>query len=360
MATWNEPNAGTQRTGKRTRLVRPYPVNTLKDALEVAQAIAKATSGYPVDRAQLANALGTTVSSSAFTTRLNSSAKYGLTQGAYNDPVIRLTPTGEAITAPQAAAERHGALIEAALRPVLFRRFYEMFNGRQVPADEYARNLVQRELEVHPDLAGECLDIITANGAFVGILRTEADGTRIVDLGVRDPSGASSAEPAAPQAASEPRTEPPRVAATPVQQQSTEEPRAEGRIFVGHAGPSAALEAVRDTLTAFNIQFVDSDASSSGGLPVPADVAREMRSCTAGILIFGGADSDASSLGYQLGGASVLFGEKVVVLEEATGSDASDADHGLNRVTYRQNKPARLGLDLLKALAVTGVIKVTA
>ena len=355
MATWNESGTEATRPTKRTRLVRPYPVNTLKDALEVAQAIRKATSGYPVDREQLAKALGTTVSSSAFTTRLNSSSKYGLTQGAYNDPVIRLTPTGEAITAPQTAEERQSGLIEAALMPDLFRRFYEMFNGRQVPADEYARNLVQRELEVHPDLAGECLEIITANGIFVGILRTEADGTRVADLGGRAAEGAPSTTPAEAQAASEASPAPARAAAPPV-----ERLQSEGRIFVGHAGPSKALDAVRDTLSAFDIRYVDSDASSVGGLPVPPDVAREMRACTAGILIFDGANSDASSLGYQLGGASVLFGEKVVVLEEATGEDAHGVVHGLNRVAYQSDQPAQLGLDLLKALALTGVIKVSA
>ena len=355
MATWNQSSPDAARPAKRTRLVRPYPVNTLKDALEVAHAIAKATSGYPVDRAHLAKALGTTVSSSAFTTRLNSSAKYGLTQGAYNDPVIRLTPTGGAITAPQGVEERREALVEAALRPDLFKRFYEMFDGRQVPADEYARNLVQRELEVHPDLAGECLEIITANGVFVGIMRTEADGARVVDLGGRAAGGAQSAEPARAQASSEARPEPVRAEAP-----AGEQPQAEGRIFVGHAGPSMALDAVTDTLSAFNIRYVDSDASSGGGLPVPPDVAREMRACTAGILIFDGANTDASSLSYQLGGASVLFGDKVVVIEEQTGEDLHAIDHGLNRVAYRSGQPAQLGLDLLKSLAATGVIKVSA
>ena len=355
MSNWNQSSPDAARPAKRTRLVRPYPVNTLKDALVVAQAIAKATSGYPVDRAQLAKALGTTVSSSAFTTRLNSSAKYGLTHGAYNDPVIRLTPTGGAITAPQGVEERRDALVEAALRPDLFKRFYEMFDGRQVPADEYARNLVQRELEVHPDLAGECLEIITANGVFVGILRTEADGARVVDLGGRAAGGAQSAEPTRAQASSEARPEPVRAEAP-----AGERPQAEGRIFVGHAGPSMGLDAVKDTLSAFNIRYVDSDASSGGGLPVPPDVARDMRTCTAGVLIFGGANTDASSLGYQLGGASVLFGEKVVVLEEQTGEGIHTMDHGLNRVAYRSGQPAQLGLDLLKALAAAGVIKVSA
>ena len=356
MANWQDSNAGAPRPAKRTRLVRPYPVNTLKDALEVAKAIRKATSGYPVDRGQLAQALGTTVSSSAFTTRLNSSAKYGLTEGAYNDPVIGLTPTGEAITAPQAAEERYNALVGAALKPVLFRRFYEMFNGRQVPADEYARNLIQRELEVHPELAGECLDIITANGIFVNILKTEGDGARMVNLGSRDPNGAPSAELVeAPPAPSEKASSEPNQPS----QTLTEQSRIEGRIFVGHAGPSKALDTVRSTLTAFNIRFVDSDASSGGGLPVPTEVALEMRNCTAGILIFGGAKSEASSLGYQLGGASVLFGEKVVVLEEATDSDAELVNLGLNRVPFDSGRPGKLGLDLLKALAAAGVISVT-
>ncbi len=355
MTTGNDVVVPAARSGKRTRLVRPYPVNTLEDALEVARAIRRTTSGYPIDRGQLAKALGTTVSSSGFTTRLNSAARYGLTEGAYNDPVITLTPTGEAITAPQAADERHNALVDAAIKPVPFRRFYEMFHGRIVPEVEYARNLIQRELEIHPDLAGECLELITKNGIFVDILKADADGAGVVDLGSRAAAhavGASTAQAAGIDAS-------PGRLPTGESLAGNQAP-VQSRIFVGHAGPSRALDAVRDTLSAFNIRFVESDASVGGGLPVPPAVAREMRSCTAGVLIFEAANFSGSSLGYQLGGASVLFGEKVIVLEEAVTSDSDREDLGGHRMAYEPDRPGRLGLDLLKVLVAAGVVSVTA
>ena len=83
-----------RRAKKRTRIVRPYPNCTLEEAVTVAAAIQEANSGLPFDRVLLAEELGTTTRSSGFTIRLNAAARYGLTQGAYNDDSIALTPRG--------------------------------------------------------------------------------------------------------------------------------------------------------------------------------------------------------------------------------------------------------------------------
>ena len=91
---------------KRTRIVRPYPVNTLQEALAVALAIKEANSGLPFARADLARAMGTTPGSSGFTTRLNSSSRYGLTNGAYNDEIVSLTHRGDGIVSPKDEEER--------------------------------------------------------------------------------------------------------------------------------------------------------------------------------------------------------------------------------------------------------------
>ena len=88
-------------------MVRPYPVHTLEEASIIASAIQERNSGLPFDRVLLAKALGTTPTSSGFTMKLNSSAKYGLTRGGYNDDRIELTPRGG--FRGRAAGERRAA-----------------------------------------------------------------------------------------------------------------------------------------------------------------------------------------------------------------------------------------------------------
>ena len=58
---------------------------------------------------------------------MNSSSAYGLTIGGYRDENISITPRGEACTTPRTEEERQTALLEAALAPDVFRKFYKIF-----------------------------------------------------------------------------------------------------------------------------------------------------------------------------------------------------------------------------------------
>ena len=112
----------------RTRKVRPYPLHPIQDCLEIATAIFSNNSGLPIDRNILASQLNSTPSSSGFITKLNSSFKYGLTNGGYKDPEISLTSLGQAVVSPKSENEFRLSLIQAALKPDLFRRFYEILD----------------------------------------------------------------------------------------------------------------------------------------------------------------------------------------------------------------------------------------
>ena len=164
------PSKWDSGTTKRTRLVRPYPKFNLENALSIASTIQHANSGLPFDRILLAKSLGTTHSSSTFVMKLNSSASYGLTVGAYNDDLISLTPLGEAIVAPQRSEERRSSLIDASIHPDLFRRFFNLYDGKQLPKDEFSQNMLQRELGVNTELTLEGLQILKDTGYYVGIL----------------------------------------------------------------------------------------------------------------------------------------------------------------------------------------------
>ena len=169
---------------KRTRINRPYPTHLIEEALPIAQAIQDVNSGHSVETSLLARELRTSVTSSAFIQKLNSSSKYNLTAGTNKDDYISLTELGESITASRAPEDRADALEQAAVYPEIFRRFYELYANKRMPEDVYATSTLIRDFGVHPDLASECLHTIRMNGLFVGII---SDHSGIVSIGRRKP-----------------------------------------------------------------------------------------------------------------------------------------------------------------------------
>ncbi len=384
----NEPYSAPT-TRKRTRMVRPYPTHTLEDALGIAAAIQEVNAGLPFDRKLLARALGTTPASSGYTMKLNSAAKYGLTQGAYNDEQISLAPLGEAIVAPRDEAERRNALIEAAMEPDIFGRFYRMLDGKRLPEDAYAQNMLQREFGVHPELAAECLGIIKANGLYVGILSSENGALRV---GLRERNGPASsgfgksrlsgaealATGPAPAIAEEgefPPVAPATRRADGLDKRrydhrnaaesglaagtTTEDAQkdAQGRIFIGHSGSADAVAFVREILDQFGIPHGSADVDEQGGQPVPMAMSSEMRKCAAAILVFGDPEAPGRML-YQLGAASVLYGDRVVIFRDS-GVELGRELAGLRSVEYRREAVKESGLELLKALHAAGIVKVS-
>ena len=323
-------------------MVRPYPTYTLEDAVAVAAAIQEANSGLPFDRVLLATELGTTPTSSGFTMKLNSAARYGLTQGAYNDERIALTPRGQSVVAPTTTEERGLALIEAALDPEPFGRFFRMLDGRHMPSDDtYAKNLLQRDVGIDPELTAECLAILRANGLYAGIL--EGD---VVTLPA--PSGPT-AQPAA--------------ATGPVPDGVDEvQPR---RVFVGHTGEGESIALVRDLLDRFEVPYrvMDiHDAGQDGRRPVPKNVGEEMRGCSAAIMVLPDAAQEPQAIGGMLchvGAASVLYGDHLVLLGGSDGRDVDEPLRGLTRVDFDVGNAAQAGLGLLQALSESGILKIS-
>ena len=346
--------------GRRTRVTRPYPSYTLQDALSVARAIYDSNAGLPFDRELLAQALGTTPKSSAFTMRLNASAAYGLTEGGYNDPDIRLTDLGETVVASPEGSWREAAIVEAATSPDTFSRFYEMLDGRRLPQSANLRSILQRDLGVREDLTEECLRILRGNGEFAGII-SETDGEYFVRL----PALTTSAQDAL--ATGQITAELPEQNPTPRPQADAPElreqvPEASKTIFIGHIGESSAAKYVSSMLDEFGIsnaspQIPEDDA----GLLVPREASQAMRKSSAAILVFRSDDNASSSrdkMVGMLGAASVLFDDRVVMLHE-DGARLNTSLDGLTHLDFDHERPGESGLNLLVALHKTGVISVS-
>lgn len=343
---------------KRTRIVRPYPTHTLEDALAVAAAIQDANAGLPFDRVLLARSLGTTPASSGFTMKLNSSAKYGLTQGGYNDERISITDRGQAIVAPRGGDELRDALIEASMNPELFGQFYRMLDGKRIPEDAYAQNVLQREMGVRPDLTGECLTVIKSNGLYVGILAEHPDGLRVnlskTSNSVVQEADLSIEENSRQAAISMSGDGPANTALT------------NGKVFLGHSVDSGGLRMVQSTLTEFGIPYESVMSKPGSVLPVPIEISDEMRNCTAAVLVLTRHDdpgykdehADVDSILYQLGASSVLYGGKIVVFYEGD-VDLIENCSGIGKVIYNASKPHDASLALIRELYKAGIIKVS-
>ncbi len=346
---------------RRTRVTRPYPTYTLEDALSVARAIYEANAGLPFDRELLADALGTTPKSSAFTMRLNASAAYGLTEGGYNDPDIRLTELGETVvsSAPDDAG-RSNAVAAAATNPDTFGRFYRLFDGRRLPQSNYLHNILDRELGVRSDLADECLGILWDNGEFAGLIAEAADGQYHVRLPEPD-IVVPDVAPVPNRVATEMPT--PYVAEAEVGTPERGEPTvSEKSVFIGHIGDSDAADYIVSMLDEFGIltaspRIPEDDA----GLLVPQEVSQAMRDSCAAVLVFRSGDDAWSSRDKMigmLGASSVLFDDRVVLLHE-DGERMSISLDRLNHIDFDHERPGESGMKLLVALHKAGVINVT-
>ena len=359
----HESAEGTPGGIKRTRIVRPYPVHTLEEAVTVASTIQERNSGLPFDRVLLAKAMGTTPTSSAFTMKLNSSAKYGLTQGGYNDDKIVLTPQGASAVAPQLSGERRHALLQAAMKPQVFRRFYEMLDGKKVPEDDFAQNKLG-ELGVDARLAAECLQVIKADGLYVGVLG-EVRGSLYVSLSGAHLPSENADEVARPTIQKEPPAGPAETADTsPVEQTA---PVGPGRIFIGHTGAPDVVDFIKTVLDEFDIPHGVVESSYDDQRPVNAEASTMMRECDAAILVFarpswalvsGGREiTGTETMTYQLGAASVLYGERVISLAE-NGVEPPGQDAGFQTLHFDRERLGEVALVLLAELHHVGVIEV--
>ncbi len=342
-------------TEKRPRRNRPFPTFKLEDVLKIAGTIHRVNSGLPMDRELLAAAMRTTTSSSGFRMRLTSSAKYGLTDGGYRDDRISLTDLGRAAVAPAGADEMRLAYRTAATTPEVFRRFYSMLAGKSLPEDVYARNILTRDLSVHPELTAECLDVLVANGRFADLVRVN-DGTTFVVPGATSIADGKRSEVVADNAVQAKKS--PRQSSAPV----------EGfrpRVFVGVAGESDVGDALRDSLTRFGVE-VEYWTGPVGGPAVflPSEVSEAMEGCAAGVVIEGSADdgtpgaTDAvtKSTWLLVGAATAKYGPNVVLIETADGDSA-----GLpvsQHVRHDRAKPEATLLSAIMALSELGVIRV--
>ncbi len=343
---------GAGRRPKRLLIRRPYPTHGLRDTLAAAETIREANRGQPFAPDRLAAAMGTTRGSSAFRMKLTSSVKYGLTEGGVNDEAISLTPLGEAVVSPRSEEERRRALLDAACNPEVFGRFYEGLDGQPLPRDDFSRNVLEREWGIDPSISAECIELIRANGEFVGILAADASGV----LGVNLSSAVAASEPqpfidAAPPAGGE--------GERPAEPERDAKSSPPGKVYLGYQAETEVVEFIKELLQEFGIPYCSIEEEPDNLQPVSLKVSEAMLGCNSAIMVLTeeqpGRGPDRML--FHVGAASALYRKKVVVLCENETHNYSPF-MGLETIAYSRDRPEDVGLGLLLSLRDAGVVKV--
>ena len=338
--------------GRRRRRTRPYPQRTLEYCLEVVETVYRHSAGGSMDRVILAGELGTTPASSAFVIRLGSCERYGLTGS--NGGTVELTSRGEAAAAPSSPDERKAALLEAALEPDVFRRFYDAYDGRKLPDDDMAMNMLRRDLGVEEELTAECLQVLKENGVFAGLLGDIGGNLYVSAQGAHaDVPRESLPEPVHPGSPTGTRPE-----STALRDRD---------ILIGHSGAADVARTIESTLSSFGV--VSRTLELDGGATFDGSTAEVTGACRAAIVLHAGPSSpplddsterrareDAAGL---IGGTTALFGSRVLILRER-GLERLRQESSVDAMQFRRGATEELGLELLRRLHEMEIIQVLA
>ena len=324
--------------------------------MEITRSIHEKNAGLPFDRVRLAKAMGTTPASSAFMMKLNSSAKYGLTEGGYSDARISLTGLGE-----KAAKAEPAAIIEAAMRPDTFRAFYQLLDGKRIPGSEEASAIIIDDIGIPESLASEFLEIVVRNGELIGIV-TEAGNSHYVslaDLNLQTSPASKTPPTEVPKAP--PKTERPvpddKAPAEPSQPPVHRQDR--GRLLVAHSGAGAIADRIVRTLDGFSIPHSVVEIDPIDSSPLSAEWANGMDGCSGAIIVMAGpsrvvstpgvASSRTSKMLLQLGAAVDRFRDQVVMVV------GQESDHFLQTIRIQRvyadgDDAGKFEVDLLRGL----------
>src|SRR2546428_10814061 len=114
---------------KRTYISQgEIPRHSLQEAISLAQSLQDNFAGKNARPHQLAGALDISPTSTRWQSLSGSAVAYGLTTGGYNADEISLTPLGRRIVGSEIEGDDTKAILEAALRPGIMRKFFTRYN----------------------------------------------------------------------------------------------------------------------------------------------------------------------------------------------------------------------------------------
>jgi len=317
-----------------------FPQTTLQQAQRVASALVDNFAGRDGSPPDIALAIGVSPTSSAWPALAGASIAYDLTEGGGNANVIKLTPLGRKLVAPEEEGEDLAARREAVMKPRISKEFFERYRRAKFPTDTIAANIL-KTLGLPTERIQSGLDTVKVNGRYAGVIRETPTGlfVNLDSPGVPAPAATPAIfehdvdeEAAAAQksGAGTPNVRgnvPAPASLVPlIPGASSFDPKT-NRVFITHGKQRAAVIQIKELLAFGSFEPVVSIERESTAIPVPEKVFEDMRSCGAGVIHVGGEgkylDRDGTehtkindNVLIEIGAAMALYGKKVVLLVE--------------------------------------------
>lgn len=298
-----------------------------------------------VSRLTLAEVLDVSPSSSNFRELVASSRLYGLTSGGINSDQFGLTSVGEEATGGDEVG-RVAAYKKAVLNIAPYRTFFEAFANKKVPGPAAFKEFLVKNADVPPDRVEECMTFILSDAATAALMRSMKGGDYI-DITGAPAAVAGQGEETEPEEAEEVSAPDSGLgskeeAADHSVEKPAVQPRALGKpkkVFIAHGKNRTPLEQLKKALDQFKVSYAVAVDEPNKGRPISKKVANLMEEeCSSGIFIFtsderflretdGGTEEvwrPSENVIYELGAASILYENRIVIFKEKGVSFPSD------------------------------------
>jgi hypothetical protein len=342
---------------KRKYTATPFPKNTLKDALRLAQSIQDNNAGQPYNRLDLAQSLNYSPESGSFRGLITSSNRYGLTQGSYQADKIALTELGKSIVAPRSDEERNEGLLRALKNAELFKMFFERFDQAKLPRDDLLKNTLIRDLGIPQEDVDSFVNILKKNLTDWGLL---VDYKGSIWLRSDKLSSIKAVEKAMPSLVS-PEEEREGLEATRAPEEEKPcPPKKVSRVFISHSKNETILDQIKTILEFGQFQHIIAEDVETTSIPIPEKIFGLMKECNCAIINVSADEKEKNADGtyrvnpnvlIEIGGAFLAYDKKVILLTDKRVILPSNLQ-GLYRCEYEGNELSfNTALKLQKALA---------
>lgn len=153
--------------GKRGGGPRPFPGETLEEALRVPTAIKQFNAGNPWSPAEVANALGVSARGDKMWYLTASARDYGLTLGTRDTDTIELGPIGRDLLYAASPDAEKDAAWRSFFNVSAFKSVYEYYKGGALPDLKYLQNTLEATFSIPTKYHDDFVRIFTANVQFV-------------------------------------------------------------------------------------------------------------------------------------------------------------------------------------------------
>lgn len=343
-----------------------FPRRSLMKALEISKAIERDNAGDPYDPILLASkSLKSSPRSSSFEILLAASERYGLTKGNSRAKAVHLTPLGSAIVAPTDDTKTGSNLRTALLKTKLFEQVYSKYDRKNIPREEIVKNTLIKEFNVPREDVDACYDVIMKNIQDYNLVVKSGDN-QILYLDNLGKVQLEQSKPELEQAVDDIQQS---TSEPSVPLEKIEEKQVPKQIFVAHGKNTKPLEQLEKILNKFKVNYKVAVEEAHSGRPISTKVAELMKTSTSGIFIFTADEKTIDAEGneiwrpsdnvvYELGAASVLYGNKIVIFKESDVKFASDFND-LGYISFEKDRLDAKAADLMIELINLGFMQLT-